>query len=68
MIDGVRRRLQHIGESGRAVMRLVDSGILDLRDLKSSVDAAKLSPVYGPQATMTILGGRRYADLPAIVD
>jgi fatty-acyl-CoA synthase len=68
MIDGVRRKLQHIGESGRAVQRLLASGILDVRDLKSSVDAAKLSPVYGPQATMTILGGRRYADLPAIVD
>lgn len=68
ILTGARQKLKHLGESGRAVKRLVDSGILDFKDLKSSVDAAKLSPLFGPQATMTILGGRRYTDLPAFVD
>jgi fatty-acyl-CoA synthase len=64
----VRQRLQRVGEAGRAVKRLIDTGFLDLTDLKSSVEVAKYSRIYGPQATMAILGGRRYASLPAIVD
>ncbi|PRC44474.1 acyl-CoA synthetase, partial [Mycobacterium sp. ITM-2017-0098] len=64
----IRQHLQQIAESGRAIKRLVDSGIVDVKDLGSTVAAAKLTRVYGPQATMTILGGRRYASLPAIVD
>lgn len=67
-LTGIRQKLQHVTESGRAVKRLVDTGIVDVKDLNSTVQAAKLTRVYGPQATMTILGGRRYADLPAIVD
>jgi len=67
-LTGIQQKLLRIGESARAVKRLAESGILDVRDLKSTVQAAKLSGVYGPQATMTILGGRKYATLPAIVD
>ncbi|TDO14919.1 fatty-acyl-CoA synthase [Mycobacterium sp. BK086] len=64
----VRQKLQRVGEAGRAVKRLMETGFLDLTDLKSTVEVAKYSRIYGPQATMAILGGRRYADLPAIVD
>jgi fatty-acyl-CoA synthase len=64
----VRQKLQRVGEAGRAVKRLIDTGFLDLTDLKSLVEVAKYSRIYGPQATMAILGGRRYASLPAIVD
>lgn len=68
MLAGVRQKLQHVGEAGRAVKRLVDTGIIDLKDLGSGVQTAKLARAYGPQATMAIQGGRKYADLPAIVD
>ncbi|MDT5218100.1 MAG: fatty-acyl-CoA synthase, partial [Mycobacterium sp.] len=67
-LSGIRQKLQQITESGRAVKRLTDTGIIDLRDLNSTIQAAKLTHAYGPQATMTILGGRRYPTLPAIVD
>ncbi|MDT5137510.1 MAG: fatty-acyl-CoA synthase, partial [Mycobacterium sp.] len=67
-LSGIRQKLQQVTESGRAVKRLTDTGIIDLRDLNSTIQAAKLTRVYGPQATMTILGGRRYPTLPAIVD
>ena len=67
-LTGVRQKMQHLSESGRAVARLFASGIVDVRDLNSTVQGAKLSRSYGPQATMAILGGRRYAALPAIVD
>ena len=64
----VRQHAQQASESARAVQRLFASGIVDVKDLGSTVQAAKLTRVYGPQATMTILGGRRYPDLPAVVD
>ena len=67
-LSGIRQKLQQITESGRAVKRLTDTGIIDLSDLNSTIQAAKLTRAYGPQATMTILGGRRYPTLPAIVD
>jgi len=67
-MSGVQQKLQHLSESVRAVGRLFGSGIVDVRDLNSTVQGAKLSRSYGPQATMAILGGRRYAALPAIVD
>ncbi|MBX7450133.1 acyl-CoA synthetase [Mycolicibacterium sp. 3033] len=67
-LTGLRRQLQHAAESGRAVKRLVETGVLDLTDLAGTVDGAKLVRVYGPQATMAIQGGRRFPDLPAIVD
>ena len=68
VLTGVRQKLQQISESGRAIGRLAGSGIIDLKDLRSTARAAKLAPVYGPQATMAIMGGSRYAALPAIVD
>ncbi|MGE2833894.1 acyl-CoA synthetase [Mycobacterium sp. SMC-4] len=68
VLHGVRQKLQLVSESGRAVKRLIDSGIIDLTDLKSSARAAKLSRTYGPQATMAILGAHKYGSLPAITD
>jgi fatty-acyl-CoA synthase len=68
VLGAVRKKLQLASESARALKRLVDTGIIDLTDLKSSVQMSKLSRVFGPQATMTILGGRKYASLPAIAD
>ncbi len=67
-LSAVRQKLQRAGESARAAKRLVDTGIIDLKDLGGGIQTAKLAPVYGPQATMAILGGRKYATLPAIVD
>ncbi len=68
VLGSVRQKLQQVSESGRALKRLIDTGIIDFSDLPASVRTAKLSRVYGPQATMAIQGGRKYADLPAIVD
>jgi fatty-acyl-CoA synthase len=68
VLNGFRQKLQQVSESSRAVTRLVGAGIIDLKDLRSTIAAAKLAPVYGPQATMAVMGGRRYANLPAIVD
>ncbi len=65
---GVRQKLQHLGEAVRAAKRLVETGILDLKDLRGTLRGAKLVQVYGPQATMTIQGGHRFPDLPAVVD
>lgn len=67
-VTGIRQKLQHVSEAGRAVKRLVETGVIDVKDLNSTVRGAKLARVYGPQATMAILGGHRYATLPAIVD
>lgn len=67
-LHGVRQKLQLVSESARALKRLIDSGIIDLGDLKSSARAAKLSRAYGPQATMAILGAHKYGSLPAITD
>ncbi|KUI43568.1 acyl-CoA synthetase [Mycobacterium sp. GA-1199] len=68
VLAGVRQKLQHATEAARAAKRLVDTGIIDLTDLGSGVQTAKLARTYGPQATMAIQGGRKYADLPAVVD
>ncbi|MFI5510520.1 acyl-CoA synthetase [Mycobacterium sp. NPDC051804] len=68
VLAGVRQKLQQVSEAGRAAKRLVDTGIIDLKDLGSGIQTAKLAPVFGPQATMAIQGGRKYATLPAIVD
>lgn len=67
-LAGIRRQAQHMSEAGRAVKRLVQTGVLDLKDLGGTVAGAKLVAVYGPQATMAIQGGRRFPDLPAVVD
>ena len=62
VLAGIRQKLQQSSEAGRAVRRLVDTGIIDLKDLGSGVQTAKLARVYGPQATMAIQGGRKYSD------
>lgn len=67
-IAEVRHKLGQIIESGHAVARLVDRGIIEPLDIGAAVRSAKLAGLYGPQATMAIQGGRRYADLPAVVD
>lgn len=67
-IAEVRHKLGQIIESGHAVARLVDRGIIEPLDIGAAVRSAKLAQQYGPQATMAIQGGRRYADLPAVVD
>ncbi|MGE2723384.1 acyl-CoA synthetase [Mycolicibacterium pulveris] len=68
VVTGVRQKWQQVTEAARAAKRLVETGIIDLKDLGSGVETAKLARTYGPQATMAILGGRKYADLPAVVD
>ncbi|WP_082957822.1 AMP-binding protein [Mycobacterium sp. E802] len=68
MLSSIKHTLQRAAESGQAVRRLAATGVLDLTDLKSTVRAAKLAPVYGPQATMAIQGAHRFPTLPAIVD
>lgn len=68
VLSGIRQRLRHASEAGRAAKRLIDTGIIDLKDLRGGAETAKLARVYGPQATMAIRGGRKYADLPAVVD
>lgn len=67
-IAGIRQMVGQIFESGHAVIRLVDRGIIEPLDIGAVVRSAKLARQFGPQATMAIQGGRRYADLPAIVD
>lgn len=39
-----------------------------MKDLGSGLETAKLARAFGPQATMAILGDRKYADLAAVVD
>lgn len=68
VLSGIRQKLQHVSEAGRAAKRLIDTGIIDLKDLRGGAETAKLARVYGPQATMAIQGGRKYANLPAVVD
>ncbi|MGA5541309.1 acyl-CoA synthetase [Mycobacterium sp. NPDC051198] len=67
-IAEIRQKLGQVIESGHAVVRLVDRGIIEPLDIGAVVRSAKLARLYGPQATMAIQGGRRYADLPAVVD
>ncbi|AEF41036.1 acyl-CoA synthetase [Hoyosella subflava] len=61
-------KLRHIGEVAKAAVVLQQRGIVDLSKLGVSLEAAKNSKVYGPQATMAIQGGRKYANLPAVAD
>jgi fatty-acyl-CoA synthase len=67
-IAGIRQKLGQIIESGHAVTRLLDRGLIEPLDIGAAARSAKLARTYGPQATMAIQGGRRFADLPAIVD
>jgi fatty-acyl-CoA synthase len=68
IVAGIRQKLGQITEAGHAVRRLVDRGVIEPRDLGGTVQSAKLARIYGPQATMAIRGGVKYADLPAFVD
>lgn len=67
-ITGIRQKLGQIIESGHAITRLLDRGLIEPLDIGAAARSAKLARTYGPQATMAIQGGRRFADLPAIVD
>jgi fatty-acyl-CoA synthase len=66
--SGFRRKVSHLTELANAVKRLRDTGIVDLGNLGVTLQTVKNSRVYGPQATMTIQGGRKYPSLPAVVD
>jgi fatty-acyl-CoA synthase len=66
--SGFRRKVSHVTELANAVKRLRDTGIVDLGNLGVTLQTVKNSRVYGPQATMTIQGGRKYPSLPAVVD
>ena len=71
MVDGLigfRHKVRHIVENAKAVKRLHDTGILDLSNLGVTLETAKNARVYGPQASLAIQGGRKYASLPAVVD
>ena len=68
VVGGVVQKLGRVGESVNAVKRLVETGFLDLSNPGVMVETAKNAPVFGPQASMAIQGGRKYADLPALVD
>ncbi len=68
VIGGVRQKLTQVVENGHAVTRLVARGFIEPLDLGATVQTAKLAATYGPQATMAIQGGKRFPDLPAVVD
>ena len=68
VVAGIRHKLGQITENGHAVSRLVARGFIEPLNLGETVRTAKLAATYGPQATMAIQGGRRFAELPAIVD
>jgi fatty-acyl-CoA synthase len=67
-VGGIRQKLSRAAETARAVKRLRDTGIVDLGNLGVTLQTVKNSSVYGPQATLTIQGGRKYPGLPAVVD
>jgi len=67
-LSGFRQKLSRVTETANAVKRLHDTGIIDLANLGVTLQTVKNSRVYGPQATMTIQGGRKYPSLPALVD
>jgi fatty-acyl-CoA synthase len=68
VISAARQKLSHIAKTAKAVKRLRDTGILDLGNLGVTLETVKNAGVYGPQATLTIQGGRKYPSLPAVVD
>ncbi len=68
MLSGIRQKLTQVVENGHALTRLFARGFIDPLDLGSTVQTAKLAATYGPQATMAIQGGKRFPDLPAVVD
>jgi fatty-acyl-CoA synthase len=68
VISAARQKLSHIAKTAKAVKRLRDTGIIDLGNLGVTLETVKNAGVYGPQATLTIQGGRKYPSLPAVVD
>ncbi|SEA91735.1 MULTISPECIES: acyl-CoA synthetase [unclassified Mycobacterium] len=68
VVGGVQQKLGRIAESATAVRRLFETGFLDLANPGAMIETAKNAPIFGPQATMAIQGGRKYAGLPALVD
>ena len=68
VLTGIRQKLSLAAEQANAAKRLYETGLLDLGNLGLTVETAKNAGVYGPQASMAIQGGRKYANLPAIVD
>jgi fatty-acyl-CoA synthase len=67
-LSGLRQRISRITEVANAVKRLRDTGIIDFASPGVTLQTVKNSAVYGPQATLTIQGGRKYPALPAVVD
>ncbi|WP_155902505.1 acyl-CoA synthetase [Mycolicibacterium sp. CBMA 226] len=68
IVGEVRQKLGRFAESATAVRRLYETGFLDLANPAVMVETAKNAGIYGPQASMAIQGGRKYAGLPALVD
>jgi fatty-acyl-CoA synthase len=67
-MSGARRKLGRIARSTRAAKRLHETGIIDLGNLGLTLETVRNARVYGPQATLTIQGGRKYPSLAAVVD
>jgi len=67
-MDTARQKLSRVAKKARAVKRLRDTGVIDLSDLGVTLETMKNARAYGPQATLTIQGGRKYPSLPALVD
>lgn len=67
-LSGFRHKVSRAAEMANAVKRLHDTGIIDLANLGVTLQTMKNSRIYGPQATMTIQGSRKYPGLPAVVD
>ena len=59
MISAARQKLSHIAKTAKAAQRLRDTGIIDLGNLGVALETVKNAGVYGPQATLTIQGGRK---------
>jgi len=68
ILSELRQKVSRVTGMANAVKRLHDTGIIDLANLGVTLQTMKNSRVYGPQATMTIQGGRKYPSLPAVVD
>jgi fatty-acyl-CoA synthase len=68
VISSTRQKFGHIAKTAKAVKRLRDTGIIDFGNLRVTLQTVKNAGVYGPQATLTIQGGRKYPSLPAVAD
>jgi fatty-acyl-CoA synthase len=65
---GIRKKLSHVAEAAKAMKRLRDTGIIDLSNPRVTLETAKNAGIYGAQASLAIQGGRKYRELPAVVD